>query len=339
MRPSLRAVTENWKLKLAALTLAVLLWVVVSADQVTTQWLPVPVETVSRDPDWVVVGGPVPREVQVRFVGSGRDLLELALERPVLVLPVADVEEESQIFVLDPRMVRIPDGLAVNPVDVRPSSVRVLLQRLASREVPVRLRLGARARERFVLTDTPAVIPSRVRITGPADRVAQIDSVVTEPVELTGVDSVFTLTVPLETETLPRVRVSHDRVRVTGEVDRLVERIIPRAPVGTPPGVEADPAEVELRVRGPSRRVRALDPSALRVVVPEDSIPAELPPEGAAVPLEVRNLPPGVEAQTAPVRVRVRVAPAGGVPVPEVLPESAPALPADTLVIPVGRMP
>lgn len=335
MRPTLGAVTENWKLKLAALTLALLLWVVVSADQVTTQWLPVPVEIVSRDPDWVVVGGPIPNEVQVRFVGPGRELLELALERPVLVLPVVNVEEEDQLFVLDPRMVRVPDGLAVNAVDVRPSSVRVLLQRLVSREVPVRVRLSAQARERYVLTDTPTVIPSRVRVTGPANRVEAIDSVVTEPVELTGVDSTFTLTVPLETQALPGVRVFHERVRVTGVVDRRVERIIPRAAVGVPPGVEAVPGQVELRVRGPSRRVRALAPAALRVVVPEDSIPAELPPEGVAAPLQVRGLPPGLEAQTVPVRVRV--APVG--PVPELTPEGAPALPPDTLLTPLGRVP
>ena len=49
MRSPLRFLTDNWQLKLLALALAVLLWVVVSAEQVTSQWIPVPLRIVQSE--------------------------------------------------------------------------------------------------------------------------------------------------------------------------------------------------------------------------------------------------------------------------------------------------
>ncbi len=132
MRVSLRTLTRDWKLKLAALTLAVLLWVVVSAEQVTTQWVPVSVRVVPRDAGWVVERGPLPREVEVRFAGPGRELWELALEDPVLVVHVYEAGAESRFLALDPRMVRVPAGLVATPQEVRPARVRVQLRRRVS---------------------------------------------------------------------------------------------------------------------------------------------------------------------------------------------------------------
>ncbi|HEV2146788.1 MAG TPA: YbbR-like domain-containing protein [Longimicrobiaceae bacterium] len=327
MRLSLRTLTQNWQLKLAALTLAILLWVVVSAEQITTQWIPVPVRVATRDPEFVVTGGPIPEQVEVRFAGPGRELWELALDRPVLVLPLTDVERENQVFVLDPRsMVRIPNGLSVTPLDVRPSSVRVLTQRVVTREVPVRVRIARRSRERYVVLDTPQVSPATVRVTGPADRVEALDAVVTEPLDLAGADSDFRVAVPLDADSLAGLRPSIRSVEVSGRVDRLVERIIPSIRVAPVDGAAVVPARVDVRVQGPARQVRAVDPASLTVSIAGDSVPDPLPPQGATAPVRVGGLPAGLTAQTVPVVVRLLppnaepfpdTAPPAAVPVPE----------------------
>ncbi|MBV9772700.1 MAG: hypothetical protein JO040_02045 [Gemmatimonadetes bacterium] len=130
MRFSLGSLTQNWMLKLAALALAVLLWVVVSAEEVTTQWITVPIRLAARDSAYTVVAGPSPREVEVRFSGPGRELWELALTRPVLLLSIGEVERESQSYALGPGMVRVPAGVsAVTVLDVRPASAWVRFRR------------------------------------------------------------------------------------------------------------------------------------------------------------------------------------------------------------------
>lgn len=333
MRHWLRALTRNWQLKLAALALAVLLWVVVSAEQVTTQWLPVPVQVVNRDPDHVVVGGPVPEQVEVAFVGPGRELWELALERPVLVLPVGEGSEDDRVLVLDPRLVRVPNGLSVGARDVRPSSVRILLRRVVTREVPVRLRVASRVRDRFVLTDTPTVFPATVLVTGPEDRVAAIRAVPTRPLELSGEDSTFSRVVRLDADSVPGVRLSTASVRVRGGMDRRVERIFPRVPVTPLPGAVVAPAEVDVRVQGPSRAVRAVDPAALRVVVPAGGLPETLPAEGVSVPVGVEGVPEGLRARAVPQQVRVSPP---GVPHPAPGPDTPPL---DTIAGAPGREP
>lgn len=333
MRLPFRALTRNWQLKLAALSLAVLLWVVVSAEQVTTQWIPVPVRVAERDPDRVVTGGPFPAEVEVRFGGPGRELWELALERPVLVLPVDGVEADNQVYVLDPRMVRIPNGLsAVTPIDVRPASARVLTQRVVTRDVPVRVRIARRSRERYVVLDTPRVVPATVRVTGPADRVARLDAVVTEPLEIGTADSTFRRAVPLDGDSLGGIRASARSVEVSARVDRIVERIIPAVAVAAPAGIALAPARVDVRVSGPSRQVRALDAASLTVTLLADALPATLPPGGAPTALRVGGVPAGLTARALPASVRA--APVG-VPAAPAAPPAAPAPDSAPVTLPL----
>lgn len=130
-RFALRRLAENWKLKGAALALAVLLWAVVTAEQGTTQWVSVPVRVVLHDTAYVRAEGPAPGEVSVRFTGSGREMWELVLQRPVLVLEVREVGEGSA-YLLNAGMVRVPEGLTtIRAQDVRPATVRL---RFARRE-------------------------------------------------------------------------------------------------------------------------------------------------------------------------------------------------------------
>ena len=127
MRHLLARATAHWKLKLAALALAVLLWVVFSAEQVTTQWVNVPVEAVVRDPGYVLVGAPEPAVVRVRFRGPGRELWEVALRPPTLVLPVRDVGA-ARSFLVEPSMVEVPERYRVVAADVRPAVVHLDLR-------------------------------------------------------------------------------------------------------------------------------------------------------------------------------------------------------------------
>jgi hypothetical protein len=325
VRLRLRGLTQNWRLKLAALALAVLLWAVVSAEQVTSQWIPVRVEPVVRDPGYVLTGGPEPAEVRVRFTGPGRELWELALDRPVLVLPVRDVGE-ARSFVLDPQMVRIPEGLRVSAREMRPAVVRLELQRLATRELPVRPRVTGRSLSRYVLGDSLAVVPATVRATGPQDLLDRLDAVTTRAFDVVpDDDSTFSRRVGLDTADLPGVTFSTREVRVSGGLDRRVERVFPGTAVAAPAGLASAPAQVEVHVQGGERTLRVLFPASLSARVPADSLPRPVPAAGVEAPVVVDGLPPGTTARTVPVRVRV--APAGAVPPDPAAPPPVPPPP------------
>ncbi|HEX2206609.1 MAG TPA: YbbR-like domain-containing protein [Longimicrobium sp.] len=319
---SLHTLTYNWRLKLAALGLAVLIWAAVSAEQVTSQWIPVRIDPVVRDPEFVLAGPPDPAEVRVRFSGPGRELWELALDRPTLVLPLADIGNR-RAFALDASMLRIPGGLSVNVQDIRPAVVRVDVQRLASRLVPVRARLAARSTERYVVGDNLVVLPAEVRVTGPADRLAALDSVDTRSFEIVPDDSTFSQEVPLDTAGMEGLSFSRTRVRVSGPVDVRGARALGGVTVYVPDGLVATPAQVTVSISGAQRVLGRVFPGAVRAVVPRDSLPPLIPPEGVDAPLVFDGLPAGATGRASPPRVRVY--PEGATPLTPPPPDSTPA--------------
>lgn len=315
MAALLKRLTMHWKLKIAAFALAVLLWVVLSADTVTTQWLPVPVEVEIGDPAIELAYGPVPEEVEVRFTGPGRELWELAINRPRLVLRVAEVNDETELYILTPQMVRVPRGLSASPQDVRPSSVRLGMTRLATREVPVVVPIGRGTSEGFALVDSLVVSPARVQVSGEADMVSEVSALSTRPLDLSAEDTVFLRRVPIDTGGLGDLRLGTTVVEVSGQVDRITERVLSDVTVATPLGAAAIPSRVELRLRGPQSLLRRVTPANLRVVAP---LTGEVPSQGETVALRLEQVPAGIAAEATPARVRL--VPLLGMPAAPTLP-------------------
>ena len=125
MRRRAGMLLHNWQLKLAALALALMLWGGVSAEQTSTQWIPVPVEVVAGSPEKVGAGRATPAEVSVRFSGPGREMWELVMRRPRLLLPVREVYTGERVYVVRPDMVRVPGGPSLQVSDMRPVRIRV----------------------------------------------------------------------------------------------------------------------------------------------------------------------------------------------------------------------
>ena len=309
MHRILRPLLVNGQLKLAALAMALLLWVSVSAEEPASQWLTVPVEVVLLDPMHTLIRGPIPSEVEVRFSGRGRDLWELAVNRPSLVLPIRNAEENDQIFLLDPEMVRVPPSLEVVARDLRPSSVRVVLQHLARREVPIRVRAPAALPDGLVWVEGPSARPARVEVVGPADQIADIDTLYTVPLEITGPDSALARSVALDTTGFAGIRAEEREVRVSGRVDRLTRRRLQNVPITGADRLRFTPRVANVEITGAESRVRSVRPGQLRVQLELDSLPEAIPPVGVDVPLRVEGAPSGVSASATPAIVRVRPVP------------------------------
>jgi hypothetical protein len=304
VRHWLRRLTANGKLKLLSLALALLLWAVVSAEQVQVRWLPVRVEVDLRDPRYALTGPPRPAVVNVRFAGPVRELWEMALQPPTVTLVVRDVGE-SGFYGVDPGMVRLPSGFAAVAQDVRPSAVRLPLQRIVARDVPVRVRLSGDTRLAWTLGDSVRVVPATVRVSGPRDRLAALDSVLTVPLRLAAGDTLIDRAVALDTSSLAGLAAAPRSVRVIARAEPRGARVVPV--VVTPPGNAAlAPQQVDVRIDGPARLVRAVDAAALRVVLAAP-VPEPLPPDGVEVPVRVEGAPPGVVA--TPLTRGVHVAP------------------------------
>ncbi len=299
-----RRITENWKLKTLALAIATLLWVVWSADAVTSNWIPVPLQVRIGDARYRPVGEAA-REVEVRFSGTGRDLLDVAVTRPPLVLAIDEVPGPNAEYSLDPRMVQLPSQLAVSALEVRPRTLPLELERIDTRVVPVRPRMIDALDPGWSLLDTLSLEPAEIRVTGPIAQVASLTEIYTQPFEVTNADTVLRRAVALDTVGLGSLELGATSVNVLGRVDRIVDRVINDVQIDVMAGVTVSPAAVQVRLRGPERAVRAIPAGSIRVVVPVDRIPSMIAEEGLPVPLRVVGVREGIAATVIPTQATI----------------------------------
>lgn len=299
-----RRMTGNWKLKTLAVALAVLLWVVVSSEQIVSNWFPVPLEVELTDPDYQLLPSDV-RDVQVRFSGPARDLIDVVVRRPPIRLTINSVTAESGTYELTPRMIQLPGQVSVNALDVRPNTVELHFARVDSRMIPVRVRVNDLLGRDWALVDTLTAEPTVIRIAGPPQRVAARTEIFTEAVGLIPEDTVFRRVVALDTTGFQGLELSARSVEVTGRLDRVIERGIPQVPIAVGPGIRIEPDRVYVLLRGISSIVQGISPTAFRVVIAIEEIPDEIPDEGVVVPLRVDGLPALVQGSVEPAEVRL----------------------------------
>jgi YbbR domain-containing protein len=317
LRAFLRALASQWQLKLLAFALAMLLWVVVSGEQLQSRLIPVPLDVHVTDPTYQLVDESVPADVDVRFVGPGREFIEMMLRRPHLVLDVAEVQDTSEVFSLDPGMVQA-SGQNITARTVEPSRIRLRFHRRASRTVPVRVLFGPGYNRSWTVLDSLTVEPESVLVTGPASAVAKVAIVPSVPLRIGLGDSIVDRRIGLDTASLGGLHLSPSTVRVRGRSDRLLERTISGVPVSLGGDLVVIPDTVSVHLRGPKSVVEALQREDLRVAVAIDSIPETIPDDGMIVPL--RADPPRSGVQASPVPYAARLFPR---PEPEAAPPQA----------------
>lgn len=210
------ALTRDWPLKLTSLVLAVLLWVVATAEQPASRV--VAVQLVPQAPPGRAVSGPVP-PVTALLLGSRRDLLRLTATPITLtrVLPDTGIGSDVTLDLL-PTDVDIPRGSDVRVQDVQPRQVHIRLDSLARRVVPVHPDLKVDIDSGARMLRAVQVFPGTVRLAGPPDLVSRIDSVRTMPLRVAKVEGVFERSVTIDTTGFGSVRVIPLEVTLSFEV-------------------------------------------------------------------------------------------------------------------------
>jgi YbbR domain-containing protein len=172
----------NAWLKLLSLTLALLLWMVVSGEETVERGLRVPLE-LTQVPSGLELLGDVPATVDVRVRGGSGTLSRIGAGDLVAVLDLRTAQTGRRLFPLTPDQVRVPFGVEI--VQVLPSAVTMAFERSSSREVPVAPAIDGRPAPGFVVGPLLAE-PARVEVIGPESAVERATEVVTEPVSITG---------------------------------------------------------------------------------------------------------------------------------------------------------
>jgi hypothetical protein len=260
---------HNLGLKLASVLLGVLVYLHVYTDRVHEHEFSLPIE-LTRKPDSLAVVGSPPARAAVLFRGRGKELLKLRWRTPVVEVDLTGAGGGRFDHSLSVADVRMPASSGAAPVAiVDPRRVTLDLDRMATRRLPVAIRLSGTLPPGYLIRQT-RVDPSHVAVRGPSRILAREDSLDVGPIELSGLRGRAEGLFPVHLGS-PELRAAPAQVRVELGVERAATREIEGVPVRVlvDNGLSgrAEPDHASVRVSGPRERTEAATPARLRLVV------------------------------------------------------------------------
>ncbi len=302
---------RNLHLKVIAalLTLALYLWVSVDREVERTRQAPVRIDV----PSGMVITNEPPNRVSVSVRGKWSDLTRLESPQldPIRVQIDPSLGQRGRIS-LSPDMVDLPPGLRA--VHIEPNYIPFRLEQRHQKTVRVRPQIAGEPADGYEVGDV-RIQPSSLEISGPEQALGDLNTVPTEPVDVTGRRESFTH------QTRPRLETSlvdyslDEPLKVEVEIEaQQVQRTISGLdvePVGidTSVSTQVEPSQVDITIRGPKSLLDALSKDEILASLDLSSEDTDRP-RVVEREVEIRNLPNGVEMiEKQPRYFRVRMNP------------------------------
>jgi YbbR domain-containing protein len=188
---------DNLGLKVSALLLAVLVYLNVATDRTGTMLVTFPLDFVDL-PDSLSLSGPAPAVVQAELRGTLKQLIALRVKEPSLRIPMSAAEPGHFVRSLVPSDLPLPAGGPISVENlVGPKVIEVDVDRRATRDVPVAVRVAGSPATGFEYSGHATVQPARVQVTGPRGVVEGIDSLRVGDVRLDGHRDTLRAVVPV----------------------------------------------------------------------------------------------------------------------------------------------
>ena len=269
---------KNLILKLACLLAALIIWTLVAGTTMVEADVGLPLEVVGLADGLTIEGSTLPdlglarlRTSRLRLLAHqylGRSIGSVRLDMtglqpgPPLFLELKDADLRAEAEVL-----------AILP----PMRLRLQLDWQETRRLPVGVPLTGQLPADRLLGGPVVARPDSLDVTGPRRFFADVDSLVTEPVDLSGLQRTLVRDLPVLAPPKP-LRADVGSVQVTVPVTQLAMRVLANIPVR--PLMEeglgetgVSPPVCDVTVRGPADSVAALSPARLRVHVPVSGLP------------------------------------------------------------------
>ncbi|GAC1438000.1 MAG: hypothetical protein NVSMB68_09830 [Thermoanaerobaculia bacterium] len=193
-------------LKLVALFLALVVWVVVSAprrEKVIERRFAAPLSIVGLPREFVITT-PVPEAVSVRLRGRASDLQSASSQTLDVPVDVAFIRQGGDVSVtLRPQGVHTPRDIEVMAID--PNKLQFHVEPLRQRAVLIRPLLDGHPPNGFLIGD-PTLAPDRALVSGPASQIRVMSEVSTERINMTNRTATFVQNVIVVSDS-PLVRV------------------------------------------------------------------------------------------------------------------------------------
>jgi len=191
---------KNLAAKIIALIAACVLWLHVATEQEFEHTFKYPL-VIEGLPDEYVLGAPLPDSVTVVLSGNGKNLIKLLFSDGDAVIDASGFKYSERFLEPGNIDLKLPE-IEYNFVEyIRKEPIRLLIDRYANREVPVRSSLYLEAAEGYAaIEDKIRFNPAEVVIGGPENLIRAIECVYTEQETLRDLNTTTTTVVGIQKE-------------------------------------------------------------------------------------------------------------------------------------------
>jgi len=287
----------DWGLKAAAFGMAVFLWALVRVGTPDQRAVPIPIDVRFNDPEWIVMGDPMPSTVQVRFRGPPTEIFRLTvLDGASIIVPITGIPSKEMVVALQEGWIPVDGYRGVQVEDITPNVVNIYFDRLETATIPVRITTRGTLPEGLALMRSLTLTPNVVRVSGPASLIEQLDTLDILPVELDSVDERGTVEAVVDTVGRSQLTIVPRDITLRVPVEESIDRTFRGVPVvvsldGQHESFDVMPSSVAITVRGARTRVSSLDGRLFRAVVPIEALRDLGDGQQRRVPVIVEGLP------------------------------------------------
>jgi hypothetical protein len=228
---------EDWALKLLALIITFALWLgVTGLSTPTKSRINVPLNlSVSSDAQLTNVPQ---QQVEIEISGDKRKIDQIARGELTAFVDLTEMKPGDWVVSLSPETVFVPLPQGVKLVDVVPGRIGINIEAVEEKELEVKAETTGNVTTGFEIYNS-TVLPSRIRVRGPASVMRLLEYVQTERIDIDGKKEAFTARQVAITSPNPKAAVLNT---VADVVFRIGEKRIERTfslPIQGMPGKTA----------------------------------------------------------------------------------------------------
>lgn len=186
-----RVFLDDWVIKALALAITFALWLGVTGLRAPTrERLRNITLNVRVSNEMEITNSPV-QEVDLVVVGDKRKIDQIKREDLVVSLDLVDAQAGDRTVQITPENVNVELPTGVRLEEVQPNKIAVKLESVEEREISVKADTEGSVAEGFEIY-SQTVLPTKVKVRGPASYIKSLDSVSTEKINLENRQADFT---------------------------------------------------------------------------------------------------------------------------------------------------
>lgn len=253
--------------------MACLLWLYASTDKPYEYAFSYRVELVNLSKE-LSLAEPLPAEVKVKISGKGKELLKLLLlEKRNLKIDAQKYSKGEYILPLKAEMIEIPERLDLSVIEIiSPKVLRIDLQPLEEREVPIVSQLTFLPAEGYFIKGETRFIPNRIRVRGPSGGVQKTKFALTLKKEFQNLSRSFTETIDLVPPAFHNLKIFPQKVDFSVEIKKGEKTSLEKLSVkliNIPKGRKGylTPQTIDLELLGEKEALENLLPESVKVII------------------------------------------------------------------------